>query len=129
VLEAASQSWGKFQARFDRSPLTLHLEVSSDCESGSSDLSAPICRIRRHVVSNITDPCNFAISDQNTGFAFGFVTPQAAASLPYLRYHIIESAVLCMIATLRAALFMRRVSLQTDTECYSAETPEQASPH
>src|SRR5215472_8549188 len=92
VLEAASQSWGKFQARFDRPPLTLYLEVSSDSDVESQDIPAPVCHIRRHLVSNVADPFNFAISDLNTGFAFGFITPQIAASLPYLRYNIIESA-------------------------------------
>lgn len=103
VLEAAAQSWGKFQARFDRPPLRFLLEVSSDGDSTLLDLPAPVCHVRRHLVSNIADSQNFAISDLNTGFAFGSVTPNTAASLPYLRFHIIESAVLCMIATLRAA--------------------------
>src|ERR1700757_1959388 len=66
VLEAASQSWGKFQARFDRPPLTLHLEVSSDGDSGSPDLPPPVCnRVRRHLALNIADPYNFAVSDLN----------------------------------------------------------------
>jgi hypothetical protein len=103
VLEAASQSWGKFRTRFDYPPLTLHLEVSSEGDSSSLDLPDPICHVRRHLVSTIADPYNFVHSDINAGFAFGFVTPQTAASSPYLRYHMIEAAVLCMIATLRAA--------------------------
>jgi hypothetical protein len=103
VFEAASQSWGKFQARFERPPLTLHLEVSSNGDSASADLPEPICHVRRNLVSTIADPYNFVHADLNSGFAFSFVTPQTATSLPYLRYHIIESAVLAMIATLRAA--------------------------
>src|SRR5215469_10600236 len=103
VLEAASQSWAMFRQRFNRPPLTLHLGVTSDLDESSPLPPAPCCRIERHLMSNIADDHNFIHCDLNAGFAFGWVTRQTAESASYLRYHIIESAALAMIAALRAA--------------------------
>jgi len=103
VLEAAAQSWAMFQQRFHRPPLTLHLGVTSDLDESSPLPPAPCCRIERHLLSHIADDHNFIHCDLNAGFAFGWVTRQTAESASYLRYHIIESAALAMIAALRAA--------------------------
>jgi hypothetical protein len=54
-------------------------------------------------MSHIADAYNFVHCDLNTGFAFGWVTPQTAESTLYLRYFFIEATSLCLIAALRAA--------------------------
>ena len=102
VLEAASQSWSMFRPQFDHPPLKLRLGVTRDFDETAS-LPTPVCRVQQHLWSNIADPYNFVHSDLNAGFAFGWVTERTAESAPYLRYYIIEAAVLSMIATLRAA--------------------------
>jgi len=101
VLAAARQSWGLFRPRFPHPPLKLRLGVSSDPD-GSPVPPEPVTRARGHLMSHVADAYNFVHCDLNTGFAFGWITPQTAESTPYLRYHILEAAVLCMVATLRA---------------------------
>jgi len=103
VLDAASQSWRMFRQRFDCPPLTLHLGVSSDVDEASQLPPTPTCRIEHHLMSHVADAQNFIHCDLNAGFAFGWVTSQMVESVLYLRYHIIETAILSMIATLRAA--------------------------
>jgi len=102
ILEAASQSWAMFQLRFEYPPLRLHLGVTADFDESSDLPPAPSCRAERHLVSHVVDAHNFVHCDLETGFAFGWVTWRTAQSTLYLRYYIIEAAVLCMLGSLRA---------------------------
>ncbi|MGC1363017.1 MAG: aldolase [Silvibacterium sp.] len=103
VLAAAAQSWGLCRPRFSCPPLTLRLGVIGD-RSDSLDIPpVPVCRIQKNLISTIADAHNFVITDLAAGFSFGSVTPQAAESALYLRYHFLEAATLCMVAALRAA--------------------------
>ncbi len=101
VLEAASQSWAKFEPKFDYAPLSLHLEVTPNAETSSALPPTPACRAYRHLLSNIADANNFTYCDLNTGIAFGRVTQRAVESSLYFRYHILEATVFCMIGALR----------------------------
>jgi hypothetical protein len=101
ILEAASESWAMFRQRFDYPPLTLRLGVSADCDESAPLPPEPVCRIQQHLLSNIADPYNFVHCDLNAGVAFGWVTLQTAAATLYLRYHIIEAAILAMVGALR----------------------------
>lgn len=103
ILMAADQSWGRFQKRSSHAPLTLRLGVTEDADDSSDLPPAPVCRIQGHLISNIADPNNFVICDIDTGFSFGWVTQRVAEDTAYLRYHLLDAAVLCMIASLRAA--------------------------
>jgi hypothetical protein len=103
IIEAASESWAMCQQRFDHPPLTLRLGVSEDCDESAPLPPEPVCRIQQHLLSNIADPYNFVHCDLNAGFAFGWVTHQTVASTLYLRHHIIEAAILAMLAALHAA--------------------------
>jgi hypothetical protein len=102
VLAAARQSWGQFRQRFSYPPLKLRLGVNSDADASTSVPPAPITRARGHLMSHVADAYNFVHCDLNTGFAFGWITEQTAESNLYLRYFILEAAVLCMVAALRA---------------------------
>ena len=92
-----------WKQRFDYPPLTLRLGVSKDCDEWAGLPSAPVCRVQQHLLSTIADPYNFVHCDLNSGFAFGWVTPQTLTSTPYLRYYIIEAAVYAMLSAMRAA--------------------------
>jgi len=103
VLEAAAQSWGKFDHQFDVDPIVIHLGVTSNVKNCSSLPPAPFCRIEGHLASHIADQYNFVHCDLNSGFAFGWVTECTSHDALYLRYHILESAAYSVIAATRAA--------------------------
>ena len=102
ILAAAQQSWGLFRQQFVCPPLTIHLGVASGADDSSVLPPAPVCRARGHLMSHIADAYNFVHCDLNTGFAFGWITPQTAESTLYLRYFILEAAALCMLAAIHA---------------------------
>ncbi len=103
VLEAAEQSWGAFQSRFSRPPLTLRIGVTKDPVDSPDLPPAPVCRVNRNMLANIADAHNFVICDLNAGSSFGWITQRTAHSTLYLRYHFLEAAALSMVAALRAA--------------------------
>lgn len=103
VLEAAAQSWGKFQQRFDADPLLFKLGVTSNPQESPSLPPAPLCRIHGHLLSLIANQYNFVNSDLNTGLTYGWITDQTAKSTSYLRYHFLEAGALTMLATVRAS--------------------------
>ena len=102
ILAAAEQSWSRFQKKFSTPPLMLHLGVTANPPDSADLPTAPVCRIQGHLLSNVADPHNFIVSDVNAGFSFGWVTQRVAEDTPYLRYHLLEAAVLYMISVLRA---------------------------
>jgi len=103
VLEAATQSWGKFNRRFDIAPITIQLGVTSNAKDCSPLPPAPLCRVQEHLVSHIADQYNFVHCDLNSGFAFGWVTERTSSDVLYLRYHILEAAAYSILAATRAA--------------------------
>ncbi len=103
VLEAARQSWGDFRLRLQHyPPLRICLEVSSHRDRYAGLPPAPNCRIEGHLISFISDAWNFLLCDLNAGFSFASVTEETVTSIPYLRYHFLESAAYPPIATTRA---------------------------
>jgi hypothetical protein len=103
VLEAAAQSWGKFDRQFDVDPIVIQLGVTSNAKNCSSLPPAPFCRIQEHLASHIADQYNFVHCDLNSGFAFGWVTERTSRDVLYLRYHILEAAAYSVLAATRAA--------------------------
>jgi hypothetical protein len=103
ILMSAQDSWGLFSSRFSGPPLILKIEVTSDSDTFSRIPPAPICKIQGNLMTTIADAYNFVVCDLDKGFAIGCVTQQTAESTLYLRYHILEAAVLSMVASLRAA--------------------------
>ena len=103
VLEAAAQSWDKFDHQFDIDPIIIQLGVTSNSKNCSSLPPAPFCRIQEHLASHIADQYNFVHCDLNSGFAFGWVTERTSRDALYLRYHILEAAAYSVLAATRAA--------------------------
>jgi len=101
VIEAASQSWKIFPQRFETPPITLRLGVTSNPPDSSFLPPAPLCRIQANTLLHIADKYNFVSCDLSGGSAFGWVTELTARSPLYLRYHILESAIYCMMSTIR----------------------------
>ncbi len=102
ILAAAQQSWGLFKPKFSCPPLTLRLGVTENTAYSPDLPPAPVCRIQNNLMVNVADAYNFVVCDFHTGFSFGWVTQQTAESTLYLRYHILETAVLSMIGALCA---------------------------
>jgi len=101
IMEAARQSWGRFQFRFPFPPLLLRLGVNGDGVEGELPPS-PIFRLQWNMLSNIADGENFVVSDLERGRSSGWVTRAAVEAPLYLRYFFLEAAALAMISVLRA---------------------------
>ncbi|HVJ09511.1 MAG TPA: hypothetical protein VM554_14120 [Acidisarcina sp.] len=102
VIEAARESWRRFQFKFALPPLVLQIGVTED--SGDHEIPpAPLCRLQWNLLLNIADSRNFVVCNLKEGRSFGWVTRSTAYSTLYLRYHMLEAAGYSMIASLRAA--------------------------
>ncbi len=87
VLQAAEESWGGFERMFGQQPVRVCLGVTES--HANCRLSEPVIRAREHLMSIVAGPENFMLCDFDRGFAFGWVTPSAAADRPWLRYHFL----------------------------------------
>jgi hypothetical protein len=87
VLQAAEESWGGFECMFGQQPVRVCLGVTES--HANCQLSEPVIRAREHLMSIVAGPENFMLCDFDRGFAFGWVTPSAAADRPWLRYHFL----------------------------------------
>jgi hypothetical protein len=88
VLTAAAASWQGFVKLFDTPPVRMKIGVregrSSECPP------TPVCRVQQHLVSNIADGENFAISDLSQAFTTMWLTTAAVAHRNYMRYFFLE---------------------------------------
>ncbi len=102
IMEAARQSWGRFQFRFPFPPLLLRMGVS-----GGGMIEEvpppPVNRLQWNILTNIADGRNFVVTDLEKGRSMGWVTRATLASPMYLRYFFLEAAALSMVSVLRAA--------------------------
>lgn len=107
VITAAVEGWGAFHQMFDEPPVRLCLGVlERSCDSVPME---SVIRSREHLMSVVADPSNFVICDFNSGYAFGWVTPNTASDHPLLRYRFLVAAAATLIehqvfATLHGAL-------------------------
>lgn len=102
VMEAAEQSWGLFEPAFHGEPLELLINVRRGAGLSNTLPPEPAHMVKGSLLTQVADLDNFYIADLKRGRAMGRVTPVTANSPLYLRYHILEGAVLCLIATTRA---------------------------
>ena len=102
VMEAARQSWGLFKPTFHGQPLEFLIHVRKGAGLSNTLPPEPAHMVKGSLLTQVADIENFYIADMKTGRAIGRVTPLTAGSPLYLRYHILEGAVLCLIATTRA---------------------------
>jgi hypothetical protein len=97
IIDKANEIWGHSSKLFDTP--TLQMEVSVTEGASGECPPAPICRIRRHLCSNIANGENFAISDLSRGFSSISITRDVLAHPSYLRNFFLEASGLCQIAT------------------------------
>ena len=102
VLEAAEESWSCFEPAFHGQPLEYLLEVREGARPNDALPPTPVHTIHGPLLHYVADVDNFFIADLTMGRAIGRVTPVTAACSRYLRYHILEGAVLSLIAASRA---------------------------
>jgi len=83
VIDAAELSWGSYKRHFACAPLDVRLMVS---ESSSPALTEPpLARSQGHLLTIVGDAENYVCLDLRSGFSFGWVTPNTAASTGYFR--------------------------------------------
>ena len=100
VMEAAELSWGCFEKLFSIKQIAISIGVTN---GGSSTCPpAPVCRMRGHLLSNIADGENFAISDFSEGFSLVWVNQATLEHASYFRYFILESTAMGQIANRHA---------------------------
>src|SRR5690242_18918826 len=95
VLEAAQKSWGAWKRIFPDAPITLHVGVTESANQG--ELMPPVCRGRGNLVSQVSDPGNFAVTDLSRGFSFCWVTQATAQDHALFRYHFLDGLSLLML--------------------------------
>lgn len=101
VLDAAEDCWGRFPNFFDTDPIRLRVGVTK----GESSVCppTPVCRMCGHVVTNIADGENFAISDLSRLESCIWVTEASVLHRDYFRYFFLESAALVCISSRHAS--------------------------
>lgn len=102
VMAAAAASWEVFAPTFQCLPLEIHLGVTDDAADSCEFPPAPVFRLQSEQLVSIANANNFIVSDLRIGRSFGWITPNVADSPLYLRYHLLEAAVLSMITALYA---------------------------
>jgi hypothetical protein len=95
VLEAADESWGSFVRQFNTDPINLQIAVFEG--EFRTCPPTPVCHMRDHVVTNIADADNFAVSDLSKLSATIWVTEAAIQHRDYFRYFFLESAAMSCI--------------------------------
>ena len=89
VLTCAAESWGSFTELFDTEPVRINVGVAST--DSHMCPPTPVCRVRDHLITNIADGENFAISDHSLGYALVWITTAALNHRDYFRYFFLES--------------------------------------
>lgn len=100
VLDAAREGWGGFTHRFDTMPIRLKVALAED---GSQICPpTPVCRMREHVITNVADEENFAVTDLSRLFSTIWVTEAAVRHRDYFRYFFLESTALGCVSAVHA---------------------------
>ncbi len=95
VLDAAEETWGRFDQMHKAPPLQIRLGLG---ESVGEPRPAPaLPRSEEHLISFIHGPHDFVLCDLRAGFAYGWLSRSIALDRPYLRYYFLEPAVYVMI--------------------------------
>ena len=100
ILESAKRSWGHYKSKFSLPPLKLTVEVDSN--GGLERPSAPIVRVWDGVLFIVADPNNMIVCNLLKGDAYGWINQASLVDDRYLRYYLLEAAVLSLISASRA---------------------------
>jgi len=97
VLTAAAANWHGFAKMFEARAMRLRIGVrqgrSSECPP------APTCRAQQHLLANIADAENFAVSDLAQGISTVWLTEAAVEHKSYFRYFFLEGTAMCLLST------------------------------
>jgi len=97
VLHCAAANWQGFDKLFDVEPMVIRVGVrksdSTECPR------APFPRVQRHLITNIADGENYAVTDLNRRFSSIWITEAALAHRSYVGYFFLESAAMALIST------------------------------
>jgi hypothetical protein len=97
VLHCAAANWQGFDKLFDVEPIVLRVGVRRTAATECPP--APVCRVQRHLVSNIADAENFSVTDLVRRFSSVWITEAALAHHSYVSYFFLESAAMALLAT------------------------------
>lgn len=100
VLDVAGEGWGWFPQRFERNPIRLKIAITAG-EAGVCP-PTPECRMRDHIVTNIADSGNFAVTDLSTQFSSIWATESAVQHHDYFRYFFLDSTAMSCISSAHA---------------------------
>jgi hypothetical protein len=96
VLDAVAESWGHFTLRRLGPPLQFRVTVSSEGPPGCPP--TPIMRARGHQLAYIADAYNYFVTDLDRGICSVWINRTTLEYPEYLRFHILESAVLTLMS-------------------------------
>jgi hypothetical protein len=94
VLEAARESWGMYDSRFDRQPIRVHVIVSN--EDGGVP-PAPVLRGQRHLLTWVADRHNFSAVDRLQRFGYACVTRATVMDRIFFRWHFLNALVYMLL--------------------------------
>lgn len=100
VLDAAQQSWGRCQKRFDERPVEVRCLVTGSATPRYAMPPEPVVRAQNRLLIAVADTENFHCCDLVNGFASAWVTERVAANAEYFRYHFLEAMTYCLLDTL-----------------------------
>ena len=95
VLQAARQSWGRFEKCFDSDPLKVCIAVAAGTDAKLPP--EPVFRARRHLTSIVADRMNFATLDYSQGMGFAWVTEPVVENAHFFRWFFLEAMVYCLL--------------------------------
>lgn len=121
VLDAAWDGWGRFTPTFNTTPVVLKVAVA---EGGPQPCPpTPVCRMRDHIITNIADSQNWAITDLSRLVSTIWVTGETAEHRDYFRYFFLDSAAMGCISSAHAtAIHAGCVALDNDAVLLCGES-------
>jgi hypothetical protein len=113
VLDVAQEAWGSFAHRFDTKPVRLKVAVAEDKSRVCPP--TPVCRMRDHMMTNVADEENFAVTDFSMLLSSIWATEAAVRHRDYFRYFFLDSTALGCISSAHAtAIHAGCVALDDD---------------
>jgi hypothetical protein len=110
LLQAADDAFGRFPRRSGEGPLPLVLRCF--VHDGEPELERqyaverprPIYRTQGHLFYISAGAGNTLVADMTQGYAFGFLTPQIAGDLAFVRYVFLQGMGFAMLSTARQCI-------------------------
>jgi HPr serine kinase-like protein len=94
VLDAAKESFGAHQPRFDRPPLRVHVIVGE----GSGGLPPePVLHGQRNLLTWVSNRENSAVVDWRQRFGCSFVTRATVADRVFFRWHFLDALIYMLL--------------------------------